>query len=308
MTTAHNNTLTVRDSFLAVFLLCSFGANAVAVKIAYGGIGVFTTAGVRFALAAVFIVIWALATKRPLAMERKNLVRALVMGVAFTAQLGLFYQGISRTSATKAILIGNIQPFFLLFMAHFFIPGDTFTARKLGGVILGVAGIVVLADPASIAGGAWNPGDLMILAATILWAASAVYIKLIIDEIMPYQVVLYQLTVAVPVYLIGGCLFDSAMVFDLNWKVIASMAFQSAVTGSYGFIAWNVLVKKYGAVALHSYLFIMPIAGVSLSWFLLDEPVTPMVFASLALVVAGIIVVNAKSDESNPFVRWIRRI
>jgi drug/metabolite transporter (DMT)-like permease len=45
---------------LGLVLLCViFGANAVAIKISFTGIGTFTSAGLRFALASVAITIWA---------------------------------------------------------------------------------------------------------------------------------------------------------------------------------------------------------------------------------------------------------
>jgi drug/metabolite transporter (DMT)-like permease len=305
--TPSSATLTLRDSIVTVLLLASFGANAVAVKISFTGIGVYTSAGIRFALAALFIIIWIRATGRSLAISSRNLKRALILGIAFTIQLSLFYKGISLTTATRAILIGNLQPFFLLFFAHFFIPGDTFTLRKLAGLLLGISGIILLINPQSVLSGAHNNGDVMILGSTVLWAATAVYIKLIIEEMLPSHIVLYQLLFSAPLFLLEGFLWDTTMISHIDGAVIGSMLFQSAVTGSLGFIAWNTLIKKYGTVALHSYLFIMPIAGVSLSWLLLGEDVTTLVFASLALVVAGIIVVNSKTGEDNLFIRWIRR-
>ena len=46
----------------AVFTVCIcmlFGANAVAIKISLEGIGVFTTAGIRFGVASITIFLWA---------------------------------------------------------------------------------------------------------------------------------------------------------------------------------------------------------------------------------------------------------
>ena len=58
-------------SFLAGILsavLCViFGANAVAIKFTFSGMGVFTTAAIRFSIAALAIYIWTRATGQSLA-------------------------------------------------------------------------------------------------------------------------------------------------------------------------------------------------------------------------------------------------
>jgi len=54
------------------------------------------------------------------------------------------------------------------------------------------------------------------------------------------------------------------------------------------------MLKKYGAVSLHSFIFIMPIAGVLLGGLVLGEPITPKILLALLLIVSGIFIVNLK--------------
>jgi len=56
----------------SLFLCIMFGANAVAVKISLDGLGVFTSAGLRFGVAAVTIWCWARLTGKPLSLNRKQ--------------------------------------------------------------------------------------------------------------------------------------------------------------------------------------------------------------------------------------------
>jgi drug/metabolite transporter (DMT)-like permease len=65
-------------------------------------------------------------------------------------------------------------------------------------------------------------------------------------------------------------------------------------------LAWNTLLQKYGAVALHSFIFIMPIAGVALGGLMLGEPITLKILIALALIVAGILVVHLKPRKEAP--------
>ena len=59
----------------AVFTVCIctlFGANAVAIKISLTGLGVFTTAGLRFTIASVAIFLWARITGRGFYLKKRS--------------------------------------------------------------------------------------------------------------------------------------------------------------------------------------------------------------------------------------------
>jgi drug/metabolite transporter (DMT)-like permease len=78
------------------------------------------------------------------------------------------------------------------------------------------------------------------------------------------------------------------------------MLYQSLITASFGFVAWNTMLKKYGAVSLHAFVFIMPIAGVGLGGLVLDEPITLKILLALVFIVSGILVVHWKTRKEPP--------
>ncbi len=294
----HNDDLDLRASLLSVFLCVLFGANSVAIKISLTGIGPFTTAGIRFSLAALLIFIWAVGTNRPTRLPRDQLGPLLIIALIFAGQLSLFYLGLSRSNASRGSLLANLQPFFILFLAHFFIPGDQITLRKLLGIVLGFSGVAcVFLDKQIGNAGDLRIGDLIILVATFLWALNAVYIKRVIHRFEPYQIVMYQMIFAVPLFFIGACLWDRPMVFHPDIQVIGALLYQSAVTAAFGFIVWTHLIQRYGAVALHSFIFIMPIAGVVLGGIFLNEPITAKILLALGFIVSGIFVIHFKAKK-----------
>ena len=102
------------------------------------------------------------------------------------------------------------------------------------------------------------------------------------------------IALAVPFFLLAGYLWDPKMIEVIDLKVTGSLLYQSLVTASFGFVAWTHMLQKYGAVTLHSYLFILPVSGVILGGVLLGEPVTSVnIILALLFIVAGIIVVHS---------------
>jgi drug/metabolite transporter (DMT)-like permease len=112
--------------------------------------------------------------------------------------------------------------------------------------------------------------------------------------------VMYSALFSVPFFLFEALLWDDSMVFHLDAPVIGALLYQSLVTASFGFVAWNTMLKKYGAVSLHAFVFIMPIAGVALGGLVLGEPITLKILLALVFIVCGILVLHWKTREAPP--------
>jgi drug/metabolite transporter (DMT)-like permease len=265
---------------LSVFLCLIFGSNAVAIKLAFAGVGVFTSAAIRFSIAALAIFLWARVTGQTIGLKKGQFHQVLILAALFGIQLSLIYFGISKSNASRGTLISNLLPFWVLFLAHFFIPGDRITRRKFLGILLGFGGVAFMfAEKKGVTSG-FRAGDLMMLSATAIWACSVIYLN--------------------PIFFIEALLWDRPMIFKLNLQIIGAVLYQSLITAAFGFVAWNTLLQKYGAVALHSFIFIMPIAGVALGGLVLGEPITLKILIALVLIVVGILVVHLKPRKEAP--------
>jgi drug/metabolite transporter (DMT)-like permease len=275
---------------LAVFLSAAFGANAIAIKISISGIGPFTAAGIRFLIASLAIFVWARATGRSFHVHRDQVHPLLMILLIFFSQISSFYLGMSRTNASRAVLISNLQPFFVLFLAHFFIPDDRITFRKVVGLLLGFVGVcLVFLEREGVREG-FQIGDVLMALSTSLWAVSAVYTKTVLHRLSPHFIAFYQMAVSVPLFLLCGLLWDQPMIGALNAEVVLAVLYQALVAAAFGFIAWNTLLQHHGAVILNSFNFILPITGVFLAWWLLSEPLTVKILLALLFITAQMLV------------------
>jgi len=284
--------MSIKTSFFTAFLCVLFGANSVAIKICLTGVGAFTAAGLRFAMAGTALFLWARIKGVPLRIKKEQLVQILIISMGFTLQLSCFYLGINRTTASHAVLIANLVPFVVMILAHFFIPGDVITKKKIMGIVLGFIGVFCLFYDKAGAGTGSRTGDMIVLCAVLLWGSNAIYVKKIISGFNAMQITLYPMILGVPLFFLGGFLWDGNMIKAINLPVMTAVFYQSFVTAGFGFLAWNTLLKKFGATILHSFVFIMPVSGVLFSVLILGEPVTANLFASILFIGTGISIVN----------------
>ncbi len=269
-----------------------FGANAVAVKLSLAGLGIFTTAGIRFGVASLVIFTYARLLAKPLAVSRNQLRQLAPLGGIFFIQLSLFYFGLSKTTASHATLIANALPFVVMLLAHFFIPGDRITLKKTLGLILGFLGVVVLlADSLTVSGDIFY-GDMAVLMAIMVWGCNAVYAKRIIWDFHPIQITMYPMLMASMGFILCGIFVDQQSIFYIDEWVVGALFYQIFVTASFGMVVWSSMIKKYGATNLHAFVFIMPVSGVFFGVTLLGEPLTANLLGAILLVTAGLVVVN----------------
>jgi drug/metabolite transporter (DMT)-like permease len=292
--------MTVSAAVYTTFISALFGANTVAIKIGLLGMGPFTSAAIRFTLASIALFVWAKATRQSLSFTKNQFRPLLIISAIFTVQLSLFHLGMSKTNASRGALLANIQPFFLLFLAHQFIPGDRITKKKFFGLLLGFLGVAfVFMEKTGVSSG-FQTGDVIILGAAFLWACNGAYTKRILSDVDPYHLVIYPMIVSVPFFFMEAFLWDGSMVTRIDASVSGALIYQSLICAAFGFVAWTNLLKRYGAVSLHSFIFIMPISGVFLGGLLLREPITVKLIMALVLIALGIAIVQIRERTAGP--------
>ncbi len=290
--------LPLNASLFTIVLCILFGANAVAVKISFTGLGIFTSAALRFSVAALTIFCWARFFGKPLAVRRPQFPQLLFLALIFFAQLSLFYAGQNKTTASHGTLITNILPFGVMLLAHFFIPGEKIVPKRLSGLVLGFFGVLLLFFDSARITAEMVTGDLLVLLAVVVWSCNAVFTKRIISDYDPIQITLYPMMMASLLFLACGFIFDEKMVSKIDPAIIKAMLYQIFVTASFGMVAWNTMIRKYGATSLHSFVYLMPVSGVILGVVLLDEPLTYNLIASVLLIAAGLVIVNRRTKTS----------
>lgn len=295
-TPAISKELSLGVSLFTIFLCTLFGANAVAMKISLSGLGVFTNIFLRFAIASVVILLWAYLRKWPILVKSsKQFGQLSLISLIFFFQMSGMYLGQNQTTASHGTLIANLLPFVVMMLAHLFLKDDQIQLKKVAGLLLGFSGVLLLLSDTAHAAGSTLQGDLTIFGAVLLWGCNVVFIKRIIADFHPVQITVFPMLLNVPLFLMAALIFDDEMITFFSPTVFKALLYQALVTASFGFIMWNTLIKRYGATALHSFIFIVPISGVTFGILLLGEPLTPRLIGAIVLVSAALIVVNYRS-------------
>ena len=130
-------------------------------------------AGVRFFLAGLMVFVFAWIKNRRVPTVPKNRVGGVLLyGALQTGLMYIFnYIGVANTTATKTSIITAASAFFAVIFAPLFFKDEKLTALKIIGVIVGMAGILLINNNAL--DGFSFMGEGLVLISTLLNTAGS---------------------------------------------------------------------------------------------------------------------------------------
>jgi drug/metabolite transporter (DMT)-like permease len=277
-----------------VVLLCSiWGFNQVAIKLALTDIPPLIQCTVRTALATLIVLVVMRVRGLAVAARDGTLWPGLIAGALFGLEFILIYRGLLYTTASRAVIFIYLAPFFVVIGARLFLPADRFGPLQWAGLAMSFAGMLIaFGVPAPSAGQSQMLGDVMMIGAALAWAATTLVIKASsLARVSPEKTLLYQLVVCVPMVAIGALAFGETVAAMPSALAFGSIVYQTLVV-SLTFAAWFALIVKFSASRLSAFTFLTPLCGVAAGHLVLGEPLTVSFALAVALVAAGLVLVN----------------
>jgi drug/metabolite transporter (DMT)-like permease len=201
-------------------------------------------------------------------------------------------------SGSAAVLI-YLQPILVGLLA-WPVLGETLTAAKILGLLLGFSGIVaVSAGSISGAENVISPAGVVFGTTSALsWALGTVYFKKFESRVSTLWAVALM-------FLTGGVILTALGVLveplgQVSWTgvFVASLLYSGLVGTSLAWVIWFALVRAGEASRVASYIFAVPLTAVLIGVVFLDEPLGYTLLIGAAFVVCGIYLVNREPRQT----------
>ena len=282
-----------------VFLCLLWGGNMVAMKISLEGVPPLSAAGFRFLLGSISLLLFAIARRVPLVVDRALWPHLIALGGLFVIQHGVFYLGLNLTSASRSVVFMFTQPVYTVLLAHFLVPGERLTRSRAAGILLSILGLLLVFGE-GLRGGSWAMllGDGMVTVGALGWALQNVYMKHLLHRADPFMLTLYQMVIAFPCLLLANQILEPRLIHFMSTRIALSFLYHGSLVAGLTFVAWTILLRRHQVGHLSAFTFLTPIFGVCLSWLMLGDPATPSLIGGLVLVATGVAVVNRPDQPS----------
>lgn len=285
----------LRIALLMAFFSSLWGFTHVTTKLAAPDISVVMQSGLRSALAAAMLLVWARLRGEPLFERDGTLIPGILAGLMFTGEFAFVYSGLALTGASRLVVFLYVAPCLTALGVHFLVPGERLRALQWVGVAIAFGGIVAAFGEGFVKAPASLTGDLFGAIAAVLWAATTVYIRATpLARISASKVLFYQLVVSAIVLIPLSVVLGEPGVVRVTPMALACLFFQGGIVAFASYLAWFWLLKHYLAGQLAVFSFLTPLFGVAAGVFVLGEPMSMMFLVAVLLVGAGIALVSRK--------------
>jgi len=269
------------------------GLNQALVKLVNVGMAPVFQSGMRSACAFLIVFSAVLLMRKKIVILDGSLVPGIVSGLLFSLEFYLLFSALEYTTVSRVSMLFYTQPFWVAAGAHFLLPGERLTRMKVLGLLLALAGVVLLIARTDDASGAETLiGDLMCILAAISWAAIVLLArKSRLSGSTPEMQLLYQLAVS-GVLLLGIALLSGETVREMDLTIVLIFAFQVVFVVSIGFLLWFWALSTYPAGEMASFGLLSPLFGVFFGWVIFDDVLSLWFLISLGMVCGGIVLNN----------------
>ena len=286
---------TTVQRLLFAFICLVWGTNWLAMKVGVSVVppGIFS--GLRWTTAGALLIAWRWWRGDAPRINLNHFGRLLVVSMLLiTINAVIMLYGLRHVGSGLAGVISSaLTPISLLGFGVAF-GQERFTARQLGAIGVGIAGILILFGPAVMAG-TMDTMTLLgaggVIAGCLFYSLGSVMALPLMRNMPPTEVAAMTNLLGGAILLVLSLAFEpgawQAMALDWGWKVWAAWLFL-LLPGSLGAtVVYFVLVRDWGASKTGSYAFVCPVVAVVLGVTVLGETVDVFDAVGMLLMLAA---------------------
>jgi len=287
--TRSQNPVMANEFALLLLLATLWGASYTFIKLGVATIPPITLIAARTSIAGVLLLVimrWrGSRMPRDAATWRRFLFQACLNSVIpFT----LIAWAERSLDAGLATILNSTSPIFTFLLTLAITRHEALTARKLFGVVVGMAGICLIVGVQALGGlGEQLAAQIATVVATICYAGAAIFSRGFkgLDPVAP----------AAGSLLCGAAiLIPVSLVVDRPWTLAPSMSSMLALLGltvfstAFAFVIYFRLIQTLGSVGTTAQAYLRVPIGVALGVLFLGESLSPTAWIGLGCVVTGV--------------------
>jgi drug/metabolite transporter (DMT)-like permease len=283
--------------FLALTVI--WGSSFLWIKVAVREVGPLTVVTIRLAFALVVLAGFLYVRKPPVPRGARMWAVLFVQGALSTAAPWILITWAEQyiDSAVATVLNATV-PMFTIVIAHLFLHDDRITSRRVVGLLVGFAGVLLLmrrdfsvsfgASAAVAGGGLVLLGNFAMLLSSGCYAVSNVYARAKLRGVPSIVQAFYTMLLADAVMWIVTPVVEAPFTLPtlgLTWVAIAWLGVFGA---GISYLIFYYLLHTIGPTRISMVTYTIPVVGVTLGVVFLGERLDWALVLGTVLIVAGV--------------------
>ncbi|MGB9721982.1 MAG: DMT family transporter [bacterium] len=261
-------------------------------KLSFQSTDFLNTFATRILFCLIVITIYSLfSNPEQLLVKKKEFKWLIYLSLVATLFADFIYTfALTRVMVINAVLIGHIQPLFIVILGYFFLKSDKLTKSDYLGILFMIfAGIFVSTKTfdnlRNLKFG--TIGDLLVLFATFAWATTAITTRKYLKD-LPAQVIAFYR------FLLAGIIFFVYLLLSNGINITNIYQVLLGIVIGIGTILYYEGLKRIKAAQVAALELSTPFFATFLGYIVLEEYITLLQFAGLMFLIIGIYFISKK--------------
>jgi drug/metabolite transporter (DMT)-like permease len=285
--------VTRRGWVLFAFMCVLWGIPYLLIKVAVDEVSVPVVVFARTALGALILLPAALRSGQLAALRAhwRPLVAFAVLEMI--VPWGLLSNAEEHLPSSLAGLLIAAVPIIGVVIARLTGGAERLSARRWAGLIIGLAGVGVLAGPHLTGGSAWPVTEVLLVA--LGYATAPLIAARRLADVPSLPMTVACLSLAALVYAPAAIATWPARL--PSGQVLAALAALGVICTACAFIVFLALIREVGTSRAMTFTYVNPAVAVAAGVALLGEPFTATIAASFALILGGCVLATGSRRE-----------
>lgn len=288
-------------AFAAIYLI--WGSTYLGIRVAVETLPPFLMAGMRFALAGVFVFgfLRLRGAEWPKAAQwRDQVIIGIFLLLGGNAVVSWAEQ---KTPSGITSLILGASPLIMVILDWIRPRGRRPTVALVVGVAVGIAGIAVLLGPGAIPPG-YRPPALYLFAlflSSVSWWVGSLYSKHVSSASPPLMASAMQMLSGSACMLLTGLMLGEGRGLHLSavsfrsWMAFIYLVIMGSIVA---FPVYIWLLEHSTPAKVSTYAYVNPVVAVFLGWALLGEPLNARIMIASAVIIGAVAIITIGKTKS----------
>lgn len=273
-------------AFFGVVLIWS--TTPLAIKWSSLGAGFLFGVTSRMVIGLLLCVLIMVVTGRRLRFDRAALQTYVAAGLGvWTTMMCVYWAALHIPSGLISVVFG-ITPVFTGLFASALLNEQVFTRFKIGGMLLGFLGLLLIFRYSLNAGMAAGISVLAVFAGVLAQSSSAVIIKRIRAGIAGIEITTGALLVSTPLFVLFWWMFDGTWPQQIEPRAIWSILYLALFGSVIGFMGYYYLINQWPANRVALIPLLTPVLALLVGYLFNAEKIGVTEMAGAALILAGL--------------------
>lgn len=304
------------DWLLLLGLGFMWGTSYVFIRLGVETLGTFTLIAARLGIGLALLATVVFLAKEPLPRSPRIYGHLVVMAcVNIVLPFALITTAERSVDSNLAAIINGSVPLFVIFFAALFLHDEPLTVNRLGGLVIGYLGVIILVSKSLLSGGGTassTSAELALVGSAIAYGAGAVYARRNVRGLRPMIPALFQVGFAFVIVAVIALLTEQPLV---GWtasgdslvpgvpNAIVAVVWLGLLGSGFAYLANFRLLSRIGATRTSLVAYLLPVVGIISGALMFNEQVDERLIAGTILILAGVALVNSHRGQRRLFGR-----